>query len=172
MTATLTTNGAAETEAIGAALAPLLRVGDLVVLNGDLGAGKTTFTKGLARGLGVEQRVTSPTFTIVQEYDGRVPVAHVDVYRLERIQELHDFGFEELIESRVTIVEWGEAIAPVLPLDRIDVRIAMLDDSDARRENADDGVDDRRTVEIVGRGPAWVSRRDVLEAALAAIGAR
>jgi tRNA threonylcarbamoyladenosine biosynthesis protein TsaE len=174
MTATLTTSGAAETEAIGAALAPLLRVGDLVVLNGDLGAGKTTFTKGLARGLGVEQRVTSPTFTIVQEYDGRVPVAHVDVYRLERIQELHDFGFEELIESRVTIVEWGEAIAPALPLDRIDVRIAMLDDdSDARPdERSDEAVDDRRTVEIVGRGPAWAIRRDALEAALAAIGAR
>jgi tRNA threonylcarbamoyladenosine biosynthesis protein TsaE len=140
-----------------------------VVLNGDLGAGKTTFTKGLARGLGVEQRVTSPTFTIVQEYDGRVPVAHVDVYRLERIQELHDFGFEELIESRVTIVEWGEAIAPALPLDRIDVRIAMLDDD---TDELPDGVDDRRIVEIVGRGPAWASRHDALAAALAAIGAR
>jgi tRNA threonylcarbamoyladenosine biosynthesis protein TsaE len=163
MTTTVTTNGAAETEAVGAAIAPLLRVGDLVVLNGDLGAGKTTFTKGLARGLGVTQRVTSPTFTIVQEYEGRVPVAHVDVYRLERIQELHDFGFEELIEAAVTIVEWGEAIAPVLPLDRIDVRIAMLD--------ADLDPDDRRVVEVVARGPAWTARRAALTAALDAIGA-
>ena len=163
MTTTVTTNGAAETEAVGAAIAPLLRVGDLVVLNGDLGAGKTTFTKGLARALGVAQRVTSPTFTIVQEYEGRVPVAHVDVYRLERIQELHDFGFEELIESAVTIVEWGEAIAPVLPLDRIDVRIAMLD--------ADLVPDDRRVVEVVARGPAWTERRAELTAALVAIGA-
>ena len=111
----LTTKAAAETEAVGEAVGSLLRVGDLVVLTGDLGAGKTTFAKGLARALGVTQKVTSPTFTIVQEYDGRVPVAHVDVYRLDRIQELHDFGFEELLESRVTIVEWGEAIAPVLP---------------------------------------------------------
>jgi tRNA threonylcarbamoyladenosine biosynthesis protein TsaE len=167
MTTTVTTNGAAETEAVGAAIAPLLRVGDLVVLNGDLGAGKTTFTKGLARGLGVTQRVTSPTFTIVQEYEGRVPIAHVDVYRLERIQELHDFGFEELIEAAVTIVEWGEAIAPVLPLDRIDVRIAMLD----RDLGPDLDADDRRVVEVVARGPAWTARRAALTAALDAIGA-
>src|SRR5882757_2415206 len=130
---TLTTNGAAQTEAVGEAIAPLLRVGDVVVLTGDLGTGKTTFTKGLARGLGVVERVTSPTFTIVQEYEGRVPIAHVDVYRLDRIQELYDFGFEELIEAGVTIVEWGEAIAPVLPHDRIDVRIAMVDGADDRR---------------------------------------
>ncbi len=167
MTTTVTTNGAAETEAVGAALAPLLGVGDLVVLNGELGSGKTTFTKGLARGLGVTQRVTSPTFTIVQEYDGRVPVAHVDVYRLERIQELHDFGFEELLESGVTIVEWGEAISPVLPFDRIDVRLAMLDDvADA----PGDAPDDRRIVEIVARGRAWADRHESLAAALAAVG--
>jgi tRNA threonylcarbamoyladenosine biosynthesis protein TsaE len=155
----LTTNGAAETEAVGEVIGSQLRVGDLVVLTGDLGAGKTTFAKGLARGLGVTQKVTSPTFTIVQEYDGRVPVAHVDVYRLDRIQELHDFGFEELLESRVTIVEWGEAIARVLPRDRIDVRLTLHDDDD-----------DRRVVEIVAGGPAWATRRPALEAALGALG--
>ena len=171
--ATLTTTGAHQTEALGEAIGPLLRVGDLVVLTGDLGTGKTTFTKGLARGLGVTQRVTSPTFTIVQEYDGRVPVAHVDVYRLDRIQELHDFGFDELIESRVTVVEWGEAIAPVLPFDRIDVRIAMVDeDEDSAAAPAGDVVeDDRRVVEVVASGPAWAARRSALEAALAALGA-
>jgi tRNA threonylcarbamoyladenosine biosynthesis protein TsaE len=162
MTATLTTNGAGETEAIGAALAPLLRVGDLVVLNGDLGAGKTTFTKGLARGLGVEQRVTSPTFTIVQEYDGRLPVAHVDVYRLERIQELYDFGFEELLEERVTVVEWGDAIALVLPHDRVNVRIEL--------DETDDG-DDRRRLAIAADGPSWDARRPQLDDALARFGA-
>jgi tRNA threonylcarbamoyladenosine biosynthesis protein TsaE len=162
----LITTSARQTEAVGEAIGPLLRVGDLIVLTGDLGAGKTTFTKGLARGLGVTQRVTSPTFTIVQEYDGTVPVAHVDVYRLERIQELHDFGFDELIESRVTIVEWGEAIAPVLPLDRIDVRIAMLDEP-VPAAGPDDG-DDRRVVEIAASGPAWVARRAALGAALEA----
>ena len=156
----LTTADAAQTVAAGEALGRQLGVGDVVVLTGDLGAGKTTFTKGVALGLGVTQRVTSPTFTIVQEYEGRVPVAHVDVYRLERIQELYDFGFEELLDSRVTVVEWGEAIAPVLPGDRVDVRLA-LDDTD----------DDRRVIEIVTTGSSWESRRPALAAALGALGA-
>jgi tRNA threonylcarbamoyladenosine biosynthesis protein TsaE len=159
--AELQTRDAAETEAVGEVLGAQLRRGDLVVLTGDLGSGKTTFTKGIARGLGVTERVTSPTFTIVQEYDGRVPVAHVDVYRLERIQELHDFGFEELLEGRVTVVEWGEAIALVLPRDRIDVCIAM----DEPRG------DDARTVEIVAVGPAWRTRRAALDDALRAFSA-
>ena len=162
MTMALTTKGADETEAVGEAVGSQLRVGDLVVLTGDLGAGKTTFAKGLARALGVTQPVTSPTFTIVQEYDGRVPVAHVDVYRLDRIQELHDLGFEELLEGRVTVVEWGEAIALVLPRERIDVRIAM--------DGAGDGDDDLRVVEIVASGPGWDDRRPALDAALAPFG--
>jgi tRNA threonylcarbamoyladenosine biosynthesis protein TsaE len=149
-----------ETESVGEALGAQLRAGDVVVLTGDLGTGKTTFTKGLARGLGVTDRVTSPTFTIVQEYDGRVPVAHVDVYRLERIQELHDFGFEELLEQRVTVVEWGEAIAIVLPRDRIDVRITM---DEARG-------DDARVVEIAPTGMSWVARRAALAEALQPFG--
>ncbi len=154
-----TTKSAQATEAVGEAIGSHLLVGDLVVLTGDLGAGKTTFAKGLARALGVTEPVTSPTFTIVQEYDGRLPLAHVDVYRLDRIQELHDLGFEELLESRVTVVEWGEAIASVLPRDRIDVRLAMGDD------------DDRRAVEIVLNGPAWNERRAAVDAALAPFGA-
>jgi tRNA threonylcarbamoyladenosine biosynthesis protein TsaE len=158
--AVLQTSDAKETEAVGEALGAQLRVGDLVVLTGDLGTGKTTFTKGLARGLGVTDRVTSPTFTIVQEYDGRVPVAHVDVYRLERIQELHDFGFEELLESRVTVVEWGEAIALVLPRDRVDVRIAMDETRDS----------DARVVEITPAGGSWRARQAALDDALRAFG--
>ena len=154
---TLSTKGAAGTEAVGEAVGSQLRIGDLVVLTGDLGSGKTTFVKGLARALGVTQMVTSPTFTIVQEYDGRLPLAHVDVYRLVRIQELHDLGFEELLEGRVTVVEWGDAIARILPRDFVDVRIAM-------------GDDDRRDLEIAASGSAWVARRPGLEAALAALG--
>jgi tRNA threonylcarbamoyladenosine biosynthesis protein TsaE len=169
MNTTLQTTSAAETEALGEALGPFLQVGDLVVLTGDLGTGKTTFTKGLARGLGVTDRVTSPTFTIVQEYDGRVPVAHVDVYRLDRIQELHDFGFEELVETRVTIVEWGEAIALVLPRERIDVRLAMVDAAGPGPDDDDVGVDDRRVVEISAVGPAWGPRWPPLESAAASV---
>jgi len=152
--------GADATEAAGEVVGALLQTGDLVVLTGELGAGKTTFVKGLARGLGVTQPVTSPTFTIVQEYDGRVPVAHVDVYRLDRIQELHDLGFEELLERGVTVVEWGEAVAAVLPRDRVDVRIAMTDD------------DETRTIECVVTGPSWAPRRAAFEAALAPLADR
>jgi tRNA threonylcarbamoyladenosine biosynthesis protein TsaE len=156
----LTTKSAEATEAIGAAIGSQLRVGDLVVLSGDLGAGKTTFAKGLARALGVTEPVTSPTFTIVQEYDGRVPLAHVDVYRLDRIQELHDLGFEELLESRVTVVEWGEAIALVLPRDRIEVRLELGDDDE-----------DQRILQIATLGLAFDSRRAAIADALAPFGA-
>ena len=139
----------------------MLRPGDLVVLTGELGAGKTTFVKGVARALGVREHVTSPTFTIVQEYDGAVPVAHVDVYRLERVQELHDLGFEELLEGRVVLVEWGEMIAPLLPRDRVEVRLSMMDDSDTR------------AVEIAACGPGWAARRAALDAcARPTVGAR
>jgi tRNA threonylcarbamoyladenosine biosynthesis protein TsaE len=142
----LSTRDADETQAVGSALAGALRPGDLVVLAGELGAGKTTFAKGVARGLGVEETVTSPTFTIVQEYEGRVPVAHVDVYRLDRLQELYDLGLEELLDDHVTLVEWGDAIAPGLPNDRLVVRLAG-------------GADETRTIEFVPHGAAWVSRR-------------
>jgi tRNA threonylcarbamoyladenosine biosynthesis protein TsaE len=160
--ASLTTKGADETAAVGQAVGSQLRAGDLVVLTGDLGAGKTTFAKGLARALGITQPVTSPTFTIVQEYDGRMPLAHVDVYRLDRIQELHDLGFEELLEGRVTLVEWGEAIALVLPTERIDVRIGM--------DGVTEADDDHRVVEVVASGPAWDARRAGLDAVLAPFG--
>jgi tRNA threonylcarbamoyladenosine biosynthesis protein TsaE len=149
----ITTRKSGETEAIAAALGEMLRVGDLVVLVGDLGAGKTTFAKGVARGLGVTEPVTSPTFTIVQEYNGRVPIAHVDVYRLDRLQELHDLGFEEMLDVRVVLVEWGDMIGPVLPGERLEVRLAMTDDPD------------ERTIEFVASGPAWASRIDALRSA-------
>jgi len=157
---TVVTHGAVETQALAAAVGALLRPGDVVVLSGDLGAGKTTFVKGAARALGVEEPVTSPTFTIVQEYDGDVPVAHVDVYRLERLQELHDLGFEELLDRHVVFVEWGDAVAPVLPADRLEVRIGL-----------DAGDADARTVAIAAVGAAWDDRRAALGAALTRAGA-
>ena len=128
------TASAAETRAVGAAIAGCLAVGDIVVLAGDLGSGKTTLAQGIAAALGVTEPVVSPTFAIVREYDGEVPIAHVDVYRLDHVQELHDLGFEEIVDgSRVVLVEWGELIAPILPVDRVVVRLHLADDDDDAR---------------------------------------
>jgi len=153
----ITTRGAHETESVGAALGQFLREGDLVALGGDLGAGKTTFVKGVARALGVRHPVTSPTFTIVQEYDGPVPIAHVDIYRLQRVQELHDLGLEEMLDDRVVLVEWGDVVAPLLPPERVDVQLTIGDEPDTR------------TIDIVALGPDWTERRDALHDALAAV---
>src|SRR5687767_2375628 len=98
---------AERTRDVGEALASLLQPRDTLVLTGDLGAGKTTLVQGIGRGLGVEDHVASPTFTLVREYSGRLDVAHVDVYRLDRVQDVVDLALEELGGSeRVLIVEW------------------------------------------------------------------
>jgi tRNA threonylcarbamoyladenosine biosynthesis protein TsaE len=152
----LQTRSADETRAVGAALAPLLVPGDVVALEGDLGAGKTTFTQGVARGLGVEDAVLSPTFALVHEYAGPVPVAHVDVYRLDRVQEVYDLGFDELVDGgRVTIVEWGDRIGRMLPADRLVVRLDY-DVADA----------DTRVVVVEPVGATWARRSGALAAAL------
>ena len=103
-------NSAQETEALGERLAAVLQPGDVVAYTGDLGAGKTAFTRGLARGLGVPDRVTSPTFTIVNEYEGgRLPLFHFDLYRMESPEELFDIGWEDyLAQGGVCAVEWSE----------------------------------------------------------------
>lgn len=105
------TRSAAETEALGEQLAATLAPGDLLLLAGELGAGKTTFVRGLARGLGATATVQSPTFTLVRVYPGRVQLAHVDLYRLEKSAELADLGLEELLEAGVVAVEWGDRLA-------------------------------------------------------------
>jgi tRNA threonylcarbamoyladenosine biosynthesis protein TsaE len=154
------TASAGATRAVGAAIASCLAAGDVVVLSGDLGSGKTTLAQGIAAALGVTEPVVSPTFAIVREYEGRVPVAHVDVYRLERVQELHDLGVEEIFDgSRVVLVEWGELVAPVLPGDRVVVRL---------RPDADD-EDDARMIDVTVEGSG---RNGSLEAALASALAR
>lgn len=115
-----------ETEALGEALAERLSAGSVVAFTGDLGAGKTAFVRGMARGLGVTQRVTSPTFTIVNEYEGtRMPLFHFDMYRLESSDELYDIGWEDYLRrGGVCAVEWSEKIADALELDcvRVDIR--------------------------------------------------
>ena len=104
----LTTTSVEETQAIAAAFAAVVQAGDLVLLAGDLGAGKTAFTKGLATALGVTEPVTSPTFTLAQVYKGRLTLNHLDVYRLEQMAEVVDLAIPELLEGNsVTVVEWG-----------------------------------------------------------------
>ena len=136
-----------ETRQVGATLAEaLLRPGDVVVLAGPLGSGKTAFAQGVARGLGVTDPVVSPTFTIIREYDGRVPLAHVDLYRLERLQEIHDLGFDEILDDRVTLVEWGDAAGPLLPSDRLEVRMEMP------------GDEHEREIRLTTHGESWQGR--------------
>lgn len=119
------TSSPEETAVLGEKLAAHLKAGDLVCLNGDLGAGKTRFAQGLARGLGVAGPVTSPTFTLINEYQGRLPLYHMDVYRLGDPLELEDLGYEEYFYGGgVTLVEWGELVEELLPEERLDLRIA------------------------------------------------
>ena len=136
-----TTHTADETAAVGARLAEQLGPGDVVALTGELGAGKTCFTRGLARGLGVTGRAVSPTFVLINEYRGRLPVHHVDAYRTESLTELLDLGLEELFAGDgVTIVEWADKLRPLLPAHTVHVHIEGVGDeprvitvSDSRR---------------------------------------
>jgi tRNA threonylcarbamoyladenosine biosynthesis protein TsaE len=136
-----------ETLDLARAVGELLRPGDVISLVGELGAGKTVFARGVARALGVTDLVVSPTFTIVREYEGRVPLVHVDVYRIDAVQELHDLGFEEVVrDDAVTLVEWGDKVDGLLPGDRLDVRLVP------------GAADDERVVELEGHGHSWRAR--------------
>jgi tRNA threonylcarbamoyladenosine biosynthesis protein TsaE len=106
----ITTNTPAETEEIGRSLGERLRTGDVVLLTGELGAGKTTFVRGVAQGTGSQAPVASPTFQLVRIYPGRVQLAHVDLYRVEHIRELVDLGLEELAFQGAVVVEWGDRL--------------------------------------------------------------
>jgi tRNA threonylcarbamoyladenosine biosynthesis protein TsaE len=118
-----------ETRIAGASLAAVVLPGDVVSISGDLGAGKTVFVQGLAAALGVIERVTSPTFTIHHQYTGRYALSHVDVYRLGSFQEVLDLGLEELLAYSILVIEWGDAIAPLLPRRRLEVHLRTVDDS-------------------------------------------
>jgi tRNA threonylcarbamoyladenosine biosynthesis protein TsaE len=128
-----TTSSVDETRALAAALAELARPCDLVLLVGDLGAGKTAFTQGFGKGLGVDEQITSPTFALVQGYTGRLDLHHLDVYRLLNIAEASDLGISELLDDdAVTIIEWGDTITRALPRDYLEVRIDFGEDADDR----------------------------------------
>ncbi|CDF57507.1 tRNA (adenosine(37)-N6)-threonylcarbamoyltransferase complex ATPase subunit type 1 TsaE [Thermobrachium celere] len=127
---TVVTNSERETFELGYKIGSILKKGDVISLNGDLGAGKTHLTKGIAAGLGVEDYITSPTFTIVNEYMGRLPLYHFDVYRIDDIYEMYEIGFEEyLYGDGVCVVEWGDMVEELLPKDKIYIYIKKLDDN-------------------------------------------
>jgi tRNA threonylcarbamoyladenosine biosynthesis protein TsaE len=153
----LSTKSVQETRALAASLAELSRPGDLLLLVGELGAGKTAFAQGFGIGLGIDARITSPTFTLANEYrGGRLMLHHLDVYRLDQIAEVHDIGLPELLdEGGVTLIEWGDAITPALPADFLEVRLTFAD--------ADD--DDHRSIELRVVGPTWSARARALQRA-------
>jgi len=138
------------TQALAAAVAELARPGDLLLLAGDLGAGKTAFAQGFGAALGVTERITSPTFTIVSQYEGRLDFNHLDVYRLDQLHEVLDIGLPELLdEGGVTLIEWGDTVLPSLPPTYLEVRL----------EHPDEATDDDRAFTLLPVGNAWSPRR-------------
>jgi tRNA threonylcarbamoyladenosine biosynthesis protein TsaE len=120
-----------ETQAFGARMGAVLKPGDVICLEGALGAGKTTLAQGIARGLGVIEDVTSPTFTIIQEYlSGRMPLRHFDFYRIETPEEIQHLGFEDYLDSDgVVLTEWHENLGDYAPTDRIRVQLSLNEDA-------------------------------------------
>jgi tRNA threonylcarbamoyladenosine biosynthesis protein TsaE len=146
-----TTSSVEATRGLGRTVAEMTRPGDLVLLAGDLGAGKTAFTQGFAEGLGVTDPVTSPTFTLAHRYEGRIRLHHLDVYRLEQAAEIADLDVPELLDDdAVTIIEWGDAIRAALPADYLEVRLAFGEG------------DDDRVVTMIPVGPSWSAREPAL----------
>jgi tRNA threonylcarbamoyladenosine biosynthesis protein TsaE len=139
-----------DTRSFGRRLAGLLRPGDLVILDGPLGAGKTALVQGIGAALGVRGDVTSPTFVIARVHPGRVPLVHVDAYRLGGIVEVDDLDLDASLDEAVTVVEWGEGKVEQLAEAHLVVRIG-------RRE------DDTRVIELTGVGGDWPLRLSTLE---------
>ena len=120
----------AQTQRLGARLGELLRGGELLLLDGDLGTGKTSLTQGIAEGLGVREMVSSPTFTLLKEYEGRLPLYHFDLYRLDDATEIIDLGFEEYFESGgVCVVEWAHKAENLWPSEQLRIRLKMVSET-------------------------------------------
>lgn len=154
----LRSDSPASTSAIAASLAGLVRRGDLIVLAGEMGVGKTEFAKGFGRAIGVAEPITSPTYTLVHSYPaGRVTLHHADIYRLSTHHEVADLAFAELLESDgIVIVEWGDVVAGTLG-EHVLVRLEF-DESD----------DDARAIVVSATGKSWAARWDEIERRLAA----
>ena len=133
MKKTLITHSPQETKALAYAIAQDLKEGSVITLSGDLGAGKTTFTQGLAKGLDIKKMVSSPTFTIMKQYNGRLKLTHIDAYRLEGLHQ--DLGFEELIGTGgVCVIEWPDYIQSLLPVNYLEIKLTRLDEDDRQIE--------------------------------------
>jgi tRNA threonylcarbamoyladenosine biosynthesis protein TsaE len=145
-----------DTRALAADVSTLAKAGDIVLLAGDLGSGKTAFTQGFARGLGVVGPVTSPSFTLVRPYQGRLRLLHADIYRLDNLRDVADLGLIEQLDDQAAVccMEWGDLAEPVLPPDFLEVRLEYTDAEDERRIAF-------RTV-----GASWAARRAVLARAV------
>ena len=145
-----------QTRELAAAVAELARPGDLFLLVGDLGAGKTAFVQGFGAALGIDEPITSPTFTLARQYQGRLELNHLDVYRLEQVEEVLDLGLQELLDgTAATLIEWGDTILPALPADYLEVQLTYGEG------------DDDRTLHFRPVGPRWGSRSRALGAAIA-----
>lgn len=140
------------TRSIASQLAELLEPGDVLTLSGDLGAGKTTFAQGLAEGLGVADQVNSPTFTLIREYEGRIPLYHMDVYRLGEQAAAEDLGIDEyLYGDGVSVIEWAEYIESLLPEDYLQIMIRSLTESEREITISGKGKRSARIVEELNR---------------------
>jgi tRNA threonylcarbamoyladenosine biosynthesis protein TsaE len=149
------TSSVEETRKVGAALAELCRPGDVILLAGDLGAGKTALVQGAGDALGVEGPITSPTFVLARQYQARIPIHHLDVYRLDQMNELFDVGLPEMLDERAVIfVEWGDAVSPGLPADYLEVRITF------------GGTDDERVITFRSVGGRWAHRMVAMKLAI------
>lgn len=145
-----------ETRSLAASLAGLAAPGDLLLLAGELGAGKTAFVQGFGAALGVTEAITSPTFALAQRYDGDLVVHHLDVYRLGHLHEVLDLGIGELLDDGgVVLIEWGDAVVSTLPSDYLEVALRFGDQPDTR------------LVTLRPMGPGWSARSDALAAAIA-----
>jgi tRNA threonylcarbamoyladenosine biosynthesis protein TsaE len=121
------------TRELAAVVARHAAAGDVILLAGELGAGKTAFVQGFGAALGVDQPITSPTFTLAHQYEGKLVLHHLDVYRLERLAELEDIGVSELLDGGgVVLIEWGDAVAPALPNDYLEIAMRYGEGDDDR----------------------------------------
>ncbi|MBG01577.1 MAG: tRNA (adenosine(37)-N6)-threonylcarbamoyltransferase complex ATPase subunit type 1 TsaE [Acidimicrobiaceae bacterium] len=149
------TNNVDETRQLAARLAEFVISKDLILLVGDLGAGKTAFTQGLGESLGVTDAITSPTFILARAYTGRLVLHHLDVYRIEDLDEVRDLALPELLEGdSVTVIEWGDQIVPAVPQNYLEVRLEY-------------GLeDDQRYLTISRIGESWKNRMEALQEAV------